>query len=79
MSDDYTITTWTKEEISAQLNLVTGGTSQLHIAINDDTPDKVEIINIKKSLVAKPGEWVTEVMTVENDPGYAKPLNKTEH
>jgi hypothetical protein len=72
MSDDYKVEQWTNDTISAELHTPTGGTSYLHIAINDDVPDKVEIINIVKSFVAKPGEWVTEVMTVENDPYLSK-------
>jgi len=77
MSDDYKVTDWTRDTISAELHNVgvLGGTSYLHIAINDGTPDKAEVINITKSLIAKPGEWITEVLTVANDPAYEELLH----
>ena len=79
MSDDYKVTEWTKDTISAELHLtITGGTSYLHIVINDDVPDRAEIVNFKQSLVANPGEWVTEVLTVANDPALTKILEKKE-
>jgi hypothetical protein len=79
MSDDYKVTEWTKDTISAELQLLTpGATSYLHIVINDDVPDRAEIINFKQSLVANPGEWVTEVLTVANDPALTKILEKKE-
>jgi hypothetical protein len=78
MSDDYKITEWTKDIISAELHAPVGGTSYLHIVINDGVADKVEIINITKSFIEKPSEWVTEVLTVENDPARAKLLHHTE-
>jgi hypothetical protein len=69
MDDDYKITDWTEDTISAQ-NTIEGGTSYLHIAINDDVPDKAEVIRITKSSAT--GEWVTELMTVDNDPALEK-------
>jgi hypothetical protein len=70
MSDDYRVTEWTRDTISAEMHTPIGGMSYLHIAINDDAPDKVQVINIIKSFISKPpgGEWVTEVLTVANDP-----------
>jgi hypothetical protein len=68
MSDDYRVADWTGDTISGEMHTPVGGTSYLHIAINDGAPDKAEVINITKSLIAKPGEWVTEVLTVANDP-----------
>ena len=63
MSDDHRVTDWTRDTISAeQHNIgVLGGTSYLRIAINDGAPDKAEVINITKSLIA-----------VGNDPGLEK-------
>src|SRR5262249_27519266 len=78
MSDDYAITEWTVDAIRAELHLLNGGMSYLHILINDGKPDQAEIINQNQSFVAKPGEWVTEVLTVENDPQIAKPLKQKE-
>jgi hypothetical protein len=78
MSDDYKITEWTKDTISAELDPLGGGKSYLHIIINDEVPDKAELINITKSLVTNPGEWVTEVLNVDNDPALANPLHHTE-
>jgi hypothetical protein len=52
-----------------------GGTSYLHIAINDGAPDQAQVINITKSLIAKPGEWITEVLTVANDPALEERLH----
>jgi hypothetical protein len=75
MSDDYKITEWTKDSISAEMRPMGGGTSQLHIGINDNVPDNVDLINVTKSFVAKPGEWVTEVMTVASDPLLTKLLS----
>ena len=76
MSDDYRVTDWTKDTISAELNTAVGGTSYLHIPINDGTPDKAEVINIAKSLIAKPGEWITEVLTVANDRALEERLHR---
>jgi hypothetical protein len=67
MSDDYAITEWTRDTISAEMHTPGLATGYLHIVINDDVPDKAELISISKSFVAKPGEWITEVQTVEND------------
>jgi hypothetical protein len=78
MSDDYKVTDWTPEAISAEMHTSVGGTSYLHIVINDDAPDKVELINITKAFIGKPGEWVTEVLTVANDPGLDKLLHRSE-
>jgi len=38
MSDDYRVTEWTKDTISAEMHTPVGSTSYLHIAINDGTP-----------------------------------------
>jgi hypothetical protein len=54
--------------MGAVLRFTGSGTSYLHIAINDGAPDKAQVINMAKSLIAKPGEWITEVLTVANDP-----------
>jgi|SRR5271157_2220013 len=75
MSDDYRVTEWTRDTISAEMHTPVGGTSYLHIAINDGAPDKAEVINITKSLIAKPGEWITEVLTVANDPALEERLH----
>lgn len=75
MSDDYTVTEWTRDTISAEMHTPVGGTSYLHIAINDGAPDKAQVINITKSLIAKPGEWITEVLTVANDPALEERLH----
>jgi len=68
MSDDYRVTEWTRDTISAEMRTLVGGTSYLHIASNDCAPDRAQIISITKSLIAKPDEWVTEVLTIANDP-----------
>jgi hypothetical protein len=57
-----------REPMGAVLRFTGSGTSYLHIAINDGAPDKAQVINMAKSLIAKPGEWITEVLTVANDP-----------
>ena len=75
MSDDYRVTEWTRDTISAEMHTPVDGTSYLHIAINDGAPDKAQVINITKSLIAKPGEWVTEVLTVANDPALEERLH----
>ena len=62
------VTEWTRDTISAEMRTLVGGTSYLHIAINDGAPDRAQIISITKSLIAKPDEWVTEVLTIANDP-----------
>jgi hypothetical protein len=78
MSDDYKVTDWTPDTISAEMHTSVGGTSYLHVVINDDAPDKVELINITKAFMGKPGEWVTEVLTVANDPAFEKLSHPTE-
>jgi hypothetical protein len=78
MSDDYKVTDWTTDTISAEMHTSVGGTSYLHIAINDDAHDKAELINITKAFIGKPGEWVTEVLTVAKDPGLENHLHSTE-
>ena len=75
MSDDYRVTEWTRDTISAEMHTPVGGTSYLHLAINDGAPDKVQVINITKSLIAKLGEWITEVLTVANDPALEERLH----
>jgi hypothetical protein len=77
MSDDYKVTEWTRDTISAEMQTPVGGMSYLHIAINDGAPDNAQVINVFKSLVAKPGEWVTEVLTVANDPAIEERLHPT--
>jgi hypothetical protein len=80
ISDDYKITEWTRDTVSAETHTLNSGVVYLHIVINDEVPDKVEIIQINKSLIEKPGEWVTEVLTVDNDPSLTKLLrSQTEH
>ena len=64
----YRVTEWTRDTISAEMHTPVGGMSYLHIAINDRAPDQAQVINIVKSLIAKPGEWITEVLTVANNP-----------
>lgn len=76
MSEDYKVTDWSNETIRAEMHPAIGGTSYLHILVNDEIPDKVELINIVQSFIAKPGEWVTEVMTVEFDPAVIELLKK---
>ena len=78
MSDDYRVTDWTRDTISAEMHTAVGGTSYLHIAVNDGVPDKAEMINITKSFIDKPGEWVTEVLTVANDPALEKLMHPAE-
>jgi len=78
MMSDYKVTKWTKDTISAEMHTPVGGTSYLHIAINDGAPDEAAVINITKSLIAKPGEWITEVLTVANDPAFEKLSHRTE-
>ena len=75
LSDDYRVTEWTRDTISAEMHTPVGGTSYLHLAINDGAPDKVQVINITKSLIAKLGEWITEVLTVANDPALEERLH----
>jgi hypothetical protein len=83
MSDDFKVTEWSNDTISAELHTPVGGTSYLHIAINDDTPDKAEVINITKSFIDKAGKWITEVLTVANDPAldnfYARNVEHATH
>jgi hypothetical protein len=79
MSDDYTVTEWTNETISAELRQQLGDESHLHIAINHGVPDDVQIINVHKSLLTKPGEWTTEVLTIGNEPIIAKAIEKAGH
>jgi hypothetical protein len=57
------------------MHTVLGGISYLHIAINDGAPDKVQVINIGKSLIAESAEWITEVLTVANDPALEERLH----
>jgi hypothetical protein len=80
MSYDYNVTKWADDIISAENhNLGLGsGTGYLHIVIKDTVPDEIKMINILQSLIAKRGEWITEVFTVGNDPSFEKLLNPKE-
>jgi hypothetical protein len=67
IDDDYKITTWTTDTITAERPTFMGGKSEIYIKLNDQKPDNIQMFRItpKSSTSGElTGEWTTEVQTV---------------
>jgi hypothetical protein len=64
MTDDYKITMWTTNRISAERPTPIGGKSEIYITLNDQTPDDVQMMNIVPK-ISNSGELTTDVLTID--------------